>query len=156
MEPPTFSAIDVETANADPASICQIGIVHVRAGTIRAQWQSLVNPETQFHSSNFAIHGINEETVRCRPKLPDVYEEIAAQIEGAILVSHTSYDRIALDGPMRKYRLPPITGPMARQRHDRTPDLAAAAEQRRLVACRVSRDVRDRVSASCGGRRRSS
>ena len=26
----TFNAIDVETANADRASICQIGIVHVQ------------------------------------------------------------------------------------------------------------------------------
>ena len=28
----TFNSIDVETANADRASICQIGIVHVRGG----------------------------------------------------------------------------------------------------------------------------
>ena len=30
----TFNAIDVETANERPASICQIGIVQVRAGRI--------------------------------------------------------------------------------------------------------------------------
>lgn len=105
----SFSAIDVETANADPASICQIGVVQVRAGAIRDHWETLLNPETRFSGSNVAIHGINEDTVRCSPRLPDVNEELRSQIEDAILVSHTSFDRIALDGATRKYRLPSIT-----------------------------------------------
>ena len=41
----TFNSIDVETANADRASICQIGIVHVRDGSVVGQWETLVNPE---------------------------------------------------------------------------------------------------------------
>ena len=44
----TFNSIDVETANADRASICQIGIVRVRDGKIQDQWQTLVNPEDWF------------------------------------------------------------------------------------------------------------
>lgn len=108
MEQGTFNAIDVETANADPASICQIGIVHVRTGAIHSEWQTLLNPETRFRASNIAIHGISEESVRHSPTLPDVYEEISGQIEGDILVSHTAFDRVALEGAMRKYHLPPI------------------------------------------------
>ena len=46
----TFNSIDVETANADRASICQIGIVHVRNGEIEDQWQTLINPEDWFES----------------------------------------------------------------------------------------------------------
>ena len=45
----TFNAIDVETANADRASICQIGIVHVRDGEIEDRWQTLVDPERACH-----------------------------------------------------------------------------------------------------------
>ena len=37
----TFNVIDVETANADRASICQIGIIHVREGNIGDQWETL-------------------------------------------------------------------------------------------------------------------
>ena len=48
----TFNAIDVETANADPSSICQIGIVCVRAGEIKEQLSVLVNPEQRFNPSN--------------------------------------------------------------------------------------------------------
>ena len=40
-----FNSIDVETADADRASICQIGIVHVREGKIEDQWKTLINPE---------------------------------------------------------------------------------------------------------------
>lgn len=41
----TFNVIDVGTANADRASICQIGIAHVRGGKVVDHWQTLVNPE---------------------------------------------------------------------------------------------------------------
>ena len=104
----TFNAIDVETANADPASICQIGVVQVRDGMIRNQWTTLVNPEAPFRAFNVHIHGINEETVRHSPTIPDVHAELSRQIGGSILVSHTSFDRTALDGAMRKYGLPQI------------------------------------------------
>ena len=33
----TFNAVDVETANADPSSICQVGIVRIRAGVVTEQ-----------------------------------------------------------------------------------------------------------------------
>lgn len=108
MEQPSFSAFDVETANADPASICQIGVVQVRAGAIRDHWQTLLNPEVPFRATNMAIHGISEESVRDSPRLPDVYGELSSQIADAILVSHTSFDRLALEGALRKYGLPPI------------------------------------------------
>lgn len=53
-----FNAIDVETANADPASICEIGIVHACGGAIRGQWSTLVNPGSRFSRVNVGIHGI--------------------------------------------------------------------------------------------------
>ena len=37
-----FVAIDVETANADFASICRIGIVQFEAGTIVEEWLKLI------------------------------------------------------------------------------------------------------------------
>lgn len=101
----TFNAIDVETANADRASICQIGIVHVRDGKILDQWQTLVNPETWFDQWNTRIHGINESAVRQSPTLPKVRDELRARLRGSILVSHTSFDRVAFERAMEKYHL---------------------------------------------------
>ena len=104
----TFNSIDVETANADRASICQIGIVHVRDGEIEDQWQTLVNPEDWFDPWNVSIHGIDKNDVRRSPKLPELRGELCARLRGSILVSHTSFDRVAVERAIARYELEPI------------------------------------------------
>ena len=104
----TFNSIDVETANADRASICQIGIVHVRDGEIEDQWQTLVNPEDWFDPWNVSIHGIEKDDVRHSPKLPEVRGELCARLRGSVLVSHTSFDRVAIERAIARYDLEPI------------------------------------------------
>ena len=101
----TFNSIDVETANADRASICQIGIVHIRDGQIEDQWQTLVNPEDWFDPWNISIHGIDESAVSHSPTLPDVRDELRARLRGTVLVSHTSFDRVAFERAMTRYGL---------------------------------------------------
>ena len=91
----TFNSIDVETANADRASICQIGMVHVRDGQIEDRWQTLVNPEDWFDPWNTSIHGISETDVRNSLTLPEVRDELRARLRGSVLVSHTSFDCVA-------------------------------------------------------------
>ena len=101
----TFNSIDVETANADRASICQIGIVHVRDGVVVDRWQSLVDPEDWFDPWNVSIHGIDETDVRNSPTLPDVRDELRRRLRGSVLVSHTSFDRVAFERAMTRYDL---------------------------------------------------
>lgn len=101
----TFNAIDVETANADRASICQIGIVHVRGGRIVDRWKTLVNPEDWFDPWNVSIHGIDERDVRKSPTLPEVRDELRRRLRGSVLVSHTSFDRVAFERAMMRYHL---------------------------------------------------
>ncbi len=101
----TFNAIDVETANADRASICQIGIVHVRDGKVEDKWQSLVNPEDWFDPWNVEIHGIDEEDVRYSPTLPEIRDELRSRLRGSILISHTAFDRVAFERAMHRYEL---------------------------------------------------
>ena len=104
----TFNAVDVETANADPSSICQVGIVRIHAGVVTEQLSFLVNPEVPFSPVNVGIHGIEEETVRKSMALPQLENRLRGLLEETILVSHTPFDRRAFDGAMRKYRLNPI------------------------------------------------
>jgi len=40
-----FVAIDVETANADMASICQIGIARFADGLLTSEWETYVDPQ---------------------------------------------------------------------------------------------------------------
>ena len=104
----TFNSIDVETANADRASICQIGIVRVRDGEIEDRWQSLVNPEDWFDPWNVSIHGIEETDVRNSPALPEIRGELDARLRGSVLISHTSFDHIAFERAMTRYGLEPL------------------------------------------------
>ena len=46
-----FVAFDVETANHDLASICQIGIARFADGQFREKWEQYVNPQDYFHSA---------------------------------------------------------------------------------------------------------
>ena len=108
MDNLTFNAIDVETANADPASICQVGIVRIHAGAIKERLSLLINPEQRFNPVNVQIHGIDEDVVRNSAALPQVAARLRRLLEGTPLVSHTAFDRTALDGAMRRYGLEPI------------------------------------------------
>jgi len=101
----TFNSIDVETANADRASICQIGIVHIRDGKIEDEWETLVNPEDWFDPWNVEIHGIDEGDVRHSPTIPEIRGELHDRLRGSVLVSHTSFDRVAFERAMTKYNL---------------------------------------------------
>ena len=62
-----FVALDVETANADMSSICQIGMAHFRGREILGEWKTYVDPEDYFDGINVSIHGIDETTVKGRP-----------------------------------------------------------------------------------------
>ena len=104
----TFNAIDVETANSNPASICQIGIVRVRDGVIKEQLSVMVDPEAPFNDFNVQLHGIDAEAVKGSATLPQIYGELRHILEGRPLVSHTAFDRGALNGAAERYGVRPI------------------------------------------------
>ena len=47
-----YLALDVETANADYSSICQIGIAEFENGKVIDKWSSFINPESYFDPFN--------------------------------------------------------------------------------------------------------
>lgn len=104
----TFNAIDVETANSDPSSICQIGIVSVLRGAIKGQVSLPVNPESEFSEFNVNLHGIDQAAVRGSKALPGLEARLRRLLEMRVLVSHTGFDRRSLDGAMARYGLKPV------------------------------------------------
>lgn len=103
-----FVAIDVETANADMASICQIGLAKYRDGKRVDEWSSLIDPEDYFDSINIDIHGITEEDVSGAPRFPDVLQNLSNYLSGGICVSHTHFDRVSISRALNKYSLSQI------------------------------------------------
>ncbi|MEJ2200554.1 MAG: exonuclease domain-containing protein [Desulfuromonadaceae bacterium] len=103
-----FIAIDVETANADMASICQIGIAKYQNSQLIDEWSSLIDPEDYFDFINIGIHGITEEDVAGAPKFSEVLSDLSNFMSGAVCVSHTHFDRVSIGRAFEKYSLNPI------------------------------------------------
>ena len=104
----TFNAIDVETANSDSGSICQIGIVHVVDAAIADTLSTLVDPEGPFDRYNVRVHGISRKKVTGSPSIPDLREELCSRLACSYLVSHTAFDRGAMDRAMDRYGFRPL------------------------------------------------
>ncbi len=102
-----FVAIDVETANADMSSICQVGVVRYSAGAIAEEWVTLVDPEDYFDFINVSIHGIDETTVSGAPTFPAIADSLHRFLNGAVAVCHTHFDRCSLHQAFSRYRLEP-------------------------------------------------
>lgn len=100
-----FIALDVETANADLASICQIGLAHYTDRNISDTWKTYINPQDEFDPINVSIHGIGEATVRGAPTIPDVADRLNRELSSRIVICHTHFDRAALHQSLSKYGL---------------------------------------------------
>ncbi len=92
----SFVAVDVETANSDVSSICQVGVAIFEGGELRDTWQTLVNPKSSFDGMNVSIHGITEKHVRKAPVFKTIAPKLRDLLEGRVVVSHTAFDRSSL------------------------------------------------------------
>jgi DNA polymerase III subunit epsilon len=100
-----FVVVDVETANADLSSVCQVGIASFRDGQLADSFVSLVNPEDYFSPVNISIHRINEDCVADAPTWGEVLPEVSYRFLNQIVVSHTPFDRLALTRACDRYNL---------------------------------------------------
>ena len=91
-----FVAVDVETANNNRGSICQIAIVEFFSGAIVNEWSSLVDPDEAFLQANIQIHGIRPEDVAGHPAIRELADEIHGRLTDRLVVSHTLFDQRSL------------------------------------------------------------
>lgn len=104
----SFVSIDVETANAFMGSICQIGAVRFEKGCEVEHLSLLVDPRDDFDEMNISIHGIDETAVRGQPIFGERFAELSAFADGAVLVCHTHFDRVALAQACAAGKHPPL------------------------------------------------
>lgn len=96
-----FLALDVETANNDRASICQIGVACVRPDNSIETWVTFIDPRTSDWSCT-RIHGIRNETVRGAPHFEQVLPVLEQALEGHLVYQHSSFDRSAVAAACRR------------------------------------------------------
>ena len=100
-----FAALDFETANEHPGSVCSMGLVVVRNGVIIDTFYSLILPEPNYYRYwNTKTHGLTAKDTDSAPVFPIVWKQIASQIEGLLLVAHNSrFDENCLKAVFRTY-----------------------------------------------------
>jgi DNA polymerase III subunit epsilon len=103
-----FYYLDVETANSDHSSICQIGVGIFEDGELVGTWKSYIDPEDYFHWGNIRIHGITPEMVKSKPTFAKVYPKIRRMFENNIVVHHSPFDRVAFGKAFEKFGLEPF------------------------------------------------
>ena len=102
-----FAAIDFETANNEPTSVCAVGVVVVRGGMIADKYYSLIQPEPNYYTYWCTrVHGLTcAETDEARV-FPKVWAEIEPRIEGLPLVAHNkAFDEGCLKAVFRCYQM---------------------------------------------------
>jgi DNA polymerase-3 subunit epsilon len=102
-----FAAIDFETANHYPSSICSVGVVIVRAGEITDKIYRLIRPEPEWYIWRFTqIHGLTAEDTQDTEVFPHVWKEIEPKIAGLPLVAHNSpFDEGCLRAVFQVYQM---------------------------------------------------
>ena len=86
-----FIAIDFETANNHPTSACSIGLAFVRDGVLASHTSYLIRPEPfYFDPFTTAIHGLTERDVCQAPTFAQLWPEISAHFEHAVVAAHNA------------------------------------------------------------------
>ena len=102
-----FAAIDFETANEQPCSVCSVGVVVVRGGEIVDSIYSLIKPEPEYYRWFCQrVHGLGPADTDGAPVFPQVWRQIAPRIEGLPLVAHNArFDEGCLKAVFRVYQM---------------------------------------------------
>lgn len=107
----SFVAVDVETANKYPTSICSIGAARVVDGRIDSTFYSLVKPEPEYYYRYFTeqIHGISMDDTADAPTFDVVWRRFLRFAggdggRGWPLVAHNrAFDRRCLQAACKAY-----------------------------------------------------
>ena len=98
LTPPyRFIAFDVETANRNAHSICQVGLACVDDWGQIDIFSLLVDPAEPFSDFNTQLHGIDAATVRHAPQFPQLIAALAPLMAQQPIVQHSRFDQRAVE-----------------------------------------------------------
>lgn len=97
MNKTRFVVVDFEMANNQLKSICQLGLVVFQDFEIVSQWESLVNPNSDFGFYQSRVHGLKMEDVQDAPTIEELREDIEKLIADQVVCSFGMNDFHALN-----------------------------------------------------------
>jgi DNA polymerase-3 subunit epsilon len=109
MLPRRTAFLDLETTGADPREdqITEIGLVLVDNGQIEEEWSTLINPGREIPPGIETLTGITNAMVSSAPRFGEVSLDLAARLEGRLLVAHNArFDHAFLRQAFRRVGMP--------------------------------------------------
>ena len=109
-----FIAIDFETANQHPSSVCSVGAVMVRDGRVADTFYSLIQPEPDYYSYFCQrVHGITQSDTADAPVFPTVWHQLEQRVAAVFacnyappFVAHNArFDEGCLKAVFRVYQM---------------------------------------------------
>lgn len=91
-----FFALDVETANNERGSICQIGVACVDQDGLIETWVSYIDPGPLRWTCTF-IHGITARTVAGAPGFAAAMAVLGPRLAGQTVYQHSGFDERAVN-----------------------------------------------------------
>lgn len=87
-----FTVVDVETTGWAPedAAITEVGAVRVHAGTVIAEFGSLVNPGTPVPPAITELTGISDQMLAAAPPVADVLPGLLTFADSSVLAAHNA------------------------------------------------------------------
>lgn len=87
----SLAVVDFETANHQPNSACQLGIVIVEPWKVIRQKRWMIRPHRLYFSPRCVqVHGITAEHVMDAPTWDDIWSEVLDWIDGSVLIAHNA------------------------------------------------------------------
>ena len=88
-----FIAIDFETANKYPSSVCSVGIVMVRQRKVVDTFYSLIQPEPNFYNYFCQrVHGLSAADTDNAPVFPYVWQQLEERIIDVYFSDQLAFD----------------------------------------------------------------
>lgn len=100
-----FVTVDVETANNNVGSICQIGLAKYVDFELVDSYSTLLMPEGDFGYYNTKVHGLTMADVFDSPCMDEVHDEVVEFISDNIMVSYSNFDKRSLRSCWQAYSL---------------------------------------------------
>lgn len=89
-----ITAIDFETANGSPASVCSVGLATMDGyGSIETPYSTLIRPAdnvSSFWPMNISIHGIHPSDVAGAPSFREVYMDLKPYLSDHLVCAHNA------------------------------------------------------------------
>ena len=104
-----YVALDFETGNASPLSACALGASIFEDDLLVREQVSLIKPPVgvrKFHWGNVRVNHITEKMVADAPAFDEVWQGLAADAEGSVIVCHNAaFDTGVLGACLAHYHL---------------------------------------------------